>query len=241
MRSVSFTLGMAVLAFTVSLVTAEAPKTTDPNSDTPNADAPKVNKNHQAVSYNKDIRPLLSDRCFACHGPDASKRQSSLRLDIDTGDESPFLSRNGQTTIDPGNPDTSELWKRLTTDDPTLHMPPTDSGKKPLTNAQKELVQQWIRQGAKYERFWSLETLHPQTLPSVLNEGWPTGRIDRFVLETLERRDKRPQPTADKRTLIRRVTLDLTGLPPTPDEIHAFEQDDSPDSYLKLEIGRAHV
>jgi hypothetical protein len=186
------------------------------------------------ISFNKEIRPLLSDRCFACHGPDEAKRQGELRLDVDSGQQSPFLARNGLPTLQPGDPDASELWNRLTTDDPSLHMPPPDSGKKPLTDAQKRLVRQWIEQGGTYERFWSLEPLRPQDLPSVQNQAWPTGRIDRFVLADLERQNLQPQPKADKRTLIRRVTLDLTGLPPTREEIRDFEQDDAPEAYARV-------
>jgi hypothetical protein len=193
-----------------------------------------LNAEEVKLSYNKDIRPLLSDRCFACHGPDETKRQAELRLDIDSGDQSPFLARGGLPTLQPGDPETSELWKRLTTDDPSLHMPPPDSGKKPLTDAQKQLVRQWIQQGATYERFWSLEPLRPQGLPNVQNKTWPAGRIDRFVLADLERQDIEPQSKADKRTLIRRLTLDLTGLPPTREEIHSFELDAAPESYARV-------
>jgi hypothetical protein len=186
------------------------------------------------VSYNKDIRPLLSDRCFACHGPDDTKREGDLRLDLADGEWSPFQTRDGHVAIKPGDPKASELWKRLTTDDPSLHMPPPDSGKKPLNESQRELVRRWIEQGARYERFWSFEPPQPQPLPSVERRDWIAGRIDSFVLANLERGKMSPQSRADKRTLIRRVTLDLTGLPPTRDEIHEFEQDDAPDSYERL-------
>ncbi|MBU6175794.1 MAG: DUF1549 domain-containing protein, partial [Planctomycetes bacterium] len=186
------------------------------------------------VSYNRDIRPLLSDRCFACHGPDDTKREADLRLDVADGEWGPFQARDGHVAIKPGDPKASELWKRLMTDDPSLHMPPPDSGKKPLNEPQRELVRRWIEQGARYERFWSFEPPQPQPLPSVERHDWASGRIDSFVLANLENRKMKPQSRADKRTLIRRVTLDLTGLPPTREEIHAFEQDNAPDSYEKL-------
>ena len=187
-----------------------------------------------AVLYNRDIRPLLSDRCFACHGPDDAKREADFRLDISDGELSPFHARDGHQVLRPGDPDSSELWKRLTTDDLSLQMPPPDSLKKPLTEAQQELVRRWIQQGATIEKFWSFEAPRPQVLPSVGNSDWPAGRIDPFVLAALEKNRVKPQPPADQRTLIRRVTLDLTGLPPSRQEIHQFEQDDAPDAYQRL-------
>ncbi len=186
------------------------------------------------VLYKRDIRPLLSDRCFACHGPDDSKREAELRLDIADGDLSPFHVRDGHQVLRPADPDSSELWKRLTTDDPSLKMPPPDSVQKPLTDAQRERVRLWIQQGAAYENYWSYEPLRPQGLPSVENSGWLASRMDQFVLAALEKKRLKPQPPADKRTLIRRVTLDLTGLPPTREEIHQFEHDDAPDAFSSL-------
>ncbi len=193
-----------------------------------------VNAAEDIVSYNRDIRPLLSDRCFACHGPDDAKRQAELRLDLADGDLSPFFEREGQQGIKPGAPESSELWKRLTTNDPSLQMPPPDSVKKPLTDAQRELVLRWIQQGATYEKFWSFELPRPQALPSIDNSNWLGNRIDQFVLASLEKKRMEPQPPADKRTLIRRVTLDLTGLPPTRQEIQQFEQDAAPEAFERL-------
>ncbi len=187
----------------------------------------------EVVSYNRDIRPLLSDRCFACHGPDEAKREGELRLDISEGALSPHSSDRLQV-IKAGDPDSSDLWKRLSTDDPSLQMPPPDSGKKPLTDLQRELIREWIQQGAKYEEFWSFAPPRLQALPAVESRGWQGSRIDEFVLATLEKKGMQPQPTADKRTLIRRVTLDLTGLPPTRNAINQFEQDDSPNAYQRL-------
>ncbi len=193
-----------------------------------------VQASDEVVSYNRDIRPLLSDRCFACHGPDDAKREAELRLDISDGELSPFHARDGLQVLRPGDPDSSELWKRLTTDDPSLQMPPSDSIKKPLTDAQRDLVRLWIQQGATYEDFWSYEPLRPHVLPAVENNDWLASRMDQFVLATLEKEQMKPQPPADKRTLIRRVTFDLTGLPPSRQEIQQFEQDNAPDAYRRL-------
>ena len=187
-----------------------------------------------AVSYNRDIRPLLADRCFACHGPDEAKREAKLRLDVASGELSPFHARDGHKAIEPHDPDASELWKRLITDDTSLQMPPHESIKKPLTEAQRELVRRWIKQGAAYEDFWSFVPPQPPALPRVERKEWVASPIDQLVLAKLEDKQLQPQPAADKRTLIRRVTLDLTGLPPTRDAIHHFEQDDTPDAYAKL-------
>ncbi len=187
-----------------------------------------------AVSYNRDIRPLLSDRCFACHGPDEAKREGELRLDVASGDLSPFHVRNDHQAIKPKDLESSELWNRLITDDTSLQMPPPESGKKPLTVAQRDLIRQWIQQGATYEDFWSFVPPRPQSVPTVQNSNGLSKRIDQFVVATLEKKGLRLQPSADKRTLIRRVTLDLTGLPPTREEIGQFIQDDSPDAYQKL-------
>ncbi len=187
-----------------------------------------------SVSFNRDIRPLLSDRCFACHGPDEAKREAKLRLDIAETDHGPFRKREGYEVIQPGDADASELWKRISSDDPSLRMPPPGSNEKPLTDEQKTMIRRWIQQGAPYAGFWSFEPPRPQKLPSVRDISWPANRIDRFVLASLEKRGMQPQPSADKRTLIRRVTLDLTGLPPTREEILRFEQDHSPEAYTKL-------
>jgi hypothetical protein len=188
----------------------------------------------ELVSFNRDIRPLLSDRCFACHGPDAAKREANLQLDISSGELGPFHPRDGHVVIQPGNPDSSELWQRLITSDPDKQMPPRESLKKPLTDDQKELVRKWIAQGAKYEKFWSFEPPRPQALPSIRSSDWIDNRIDQFVLASLQKHRREPQPSTDKRTLIRRVTLDLTGLPPTREEIQSFEQDASPGAYASL-------
>ena len=197
-----------------------------------------------SISYNRDIRPLLSDRCFACHGPDEGKREGNLRLDLADDPLGPFRMAESSNSVDdtkgnsqaikPGHPDQSEVWKRISTDDLSIQMPPPESGKKALTPEQRDLFRRWIEQGAKYEKFWSFEPLQSQTHPSVEHPNLASNRIDQFVVASLKKQGLEPQPLADKRTLIRRLTFDLTGLPPTREEIARFESDDSPDAYEKL-------
>ena len=164
------------------------------------------------VSYNRHIRPLLSSRCFACHGPDAESRQAGLRLDRPDGEEGAFAS-----AIEPGSADDSEVWSRISSEDEDEIMPPPDSHLKPFNRKEKELIRNWIEAGAKYENHWAFET--PVRTPS--NET-KTGSIDDFVFQTLKSKGLKPARQADPRTLIRRVTFDLTGLPPKLDEINAF-------------------
>ncbi len=196
-----------------------------------------------SISYNRDIRPLLSDRCFACHGPDEGKREGNLRLDLADDPLGPFRTaesnsvdgtKGNSQAIKPGHPDQSEVWTRISTDDLSIQMPPPESGKKALTLEQRDLFRKWIEQGAKYEKFWSFEPLRSQTHPTVEHPNLASNRIDQFVVASLKKHGLEPQPLADKRTLIRRVTLDLTGLPPTREEIAQFESDNSPDAYEKL-------
>ena len=179
----------------------------------------------QEVSFNRDIRPLLSDRCFHCHGPDAGDRQAGLRLDQADGPEG-----SHEFAIEPGSPEDSELWDRITTADPDLVMPPPDGHKKPLSKEEKQLIRRWIEQGAAYESFWAFVPPAMPDLPPDI-EGAP---IDRFVRRKLAQEGLAPAPQADKRTLIRRLSLDLTGLPPSRDQIQRYLNDDSPDAYEKL-------
>jgi hypothetical protein len=171
----------------------------------------------QQVEFNRDIRPILSDRCFTCHGPDATHRQAGLRLDIDGG------ARAVQ----------DELVRRVSSKDVGEKMPPQNSGKAPLSEKQIGLIKTWLKQGAPWEPFWSFIPPKRSTLPAVKSTDWVRNAIDRFVLARLEREELAPSPEADKRLLIRRVSLDLTGLPPTPTEVQAFVEDRSPNAYEK--------
>lgn len=186
------------------------------------------------VDFNRDIRPLLSDRCFACHGPDAEHREADLRLDQDNGDESPFADRGGTRILTPHKLDQSSLWERIISDDPDEAMPPPDANKPQLTAAEKELFKKWILQGAKYDSHWSFTGLRKQVAPQIRHPKWNGNRIDRFVYHSLLQKNLTPKDRADKRTLIRRVTLDLTGLPPTLKEIDQFLADTSSSAYENL-------
>ncbi len=184
------------------------------------------------VRYNRDIRPLLSDRCFHCHGPDEADRQAALRLDQADGEEGAYREASGVVAVKPGSLDESELWQRITSEDPDSVMPPPDSHKKALTKDEQELFRRWIEQGANYESFWAFI---PPTSPAIPESELDTeSPIDQLVRRRLEEEGLSPTAVADRRTLIRRVTLDLTGLPPTRAEIEAFLNDDAPDAYEKL-------
>ena len=184
------------------------------------------------VSFNRDIRAILSDRCFECHGPDEHGRQAELRLDAPDADNGPFADRNGQRVLVAGDPDKSLMWQRISSKDPDLVMPPADSTRKPLSPEEQEVVRKWIKGGAEYEDFWAFVTVSEPELPQVITSGW-NADIDRFVMHELQRRQKTPRPEADRRTLLRRLTLDLTGLPPTIDELQDFLNDKSKDAWEK--------
>ena len=182
------------------------------------------------VVFNRDIRPILSDNCFTCHGPDQAKRQADLRLDLE---ESALADRDGRRVIVPGKPEESELYWRITADRAGERMPPAKSGKQ-LTRQQIDLIRRWIAEGAKWQKHWAFIPPTRPPLPRVQDTSWPRNAIDYFVLARLEHEGLRPSPEADKATLIRRVSLDLTGLPPTLAEVDAFLADTRPDAYERL-------
>jgi len=194
------------------------------------APAAQNETNGEAVEFNRDIRPILSDKCYTCHGPDKANRKTKLRFDVESGAKADL---GGRFAIVPGDPSRSEMVRRITASNKALRMPPAYSGVT-LTPREIELIQRWIQQGAKWEKHWSfLPPKHPP-LPQVRDTNWPRNGIDRFVLARLEREGLAPSPEADRATLIRRVTLDLTGLPPTPAEVDAFLKDSSPQAYEKV-------
>ncbi len=174
------------------------------------------------IDFNKQIRPILSDNCFQCHGPDESQRKAKLRLDTRQGAFAKL--RGGGFAIDPGKPRESKLIERILADDPTDRMPPARTNKK-LTLPQIELLKQWIEQGAAYAEHWAFRAPQRPAQPRVKTEGWARNGIDYFILARLEKEGLKPAPEADPVTLIRRLTLDLTGLPPTPAEVDDFHRD----------------
>ncbi|MFN3326165.1 MAG: PSD1 and planctomycete cytochrome C domain-containing protein [Bryobacteraceae bacterium] len=182
------------------------------------------------VSFNRDIRPIMSDTCFRCHGPDPGTRMAGMRLDL--RDEALRKTKSGIIPIVPGKPDESAIVNRIFTDKPALLMPPRYAHKE-LTAAQKETIRRWVAEGAEYQGHWAYEPVRRPATPSL---SGPTIRnpIDAFIQDRLAREGLKPSPEADRRTLIRRVTLDLTGIPPTPAEIRAFLADTAPDAYEKL-------
>jgi hypothetical protein len=183
------------------------------------------------IDFNREVRGILSNNCFKCHGFDDKHREGGLRLDVTEGATAKLES--GSQAIVPGNPDASALIARLTTSNPDEMMPPPTTGKK-VTPEQIEILKEWIRQGAKFKTHWSFETVERPALPPVKRTDWEANPIDRFVLARLEAENLAPNPEADKVTLIRRVTLDLTGLPPTPAEVDAFLSDTSPHAYFTV-------
>ena len=179
------------------------------------------------VEYNRDIRPILSENCFYCHGPDKGTRKADLRLD----DRATALVMKA---ITPRLTDESELIARIISDDEMEMMPPPDSTKK-LTDDQKELLKRWIAEGAEYQAHWAYEPVR-QVVPPTLKQDaeWVRNPVDAFVLEGLQTHGAGPSPEADRSTLIRRLSLDLTGLPPAPEQVAAFERDTDPKAYEKL-------
>lgn len=182
------------------------------------------------ISFNDDVRPILSDKCYACHGPDEVPRQAGLRLDTKEG---ALTDPSGMPVVIPFKPDESELVEHITAEDPERRMPPPAANRQ-LTPEQIETLVEWIRQGAEWEDHWAYTPPERGETPAVTDEAWPTNAVDRFILANLEAEGLAPSPQADRATLIRRVTFDLTGLPPTTDDVDAFLADDSPDAYEKV-------
>lgn len=178
------------------------------------------------LEYNRDVRPILLDQCFSCHGADSASRQADLRLD----QRDPAIE---MSAITPGDPDASEMIRRILSGDPEEQMPPPAT-KKTLTDEQKELLTRWIKEGAEYQDHWSLIPPTRPPVPAVRDQKWARNPIDTFILARLETVGLAPAPEADRRTLARRLSLDLTGLPPAPSLVEEFANDDAPDAYERL-------
>ncbi|MCE9518102.1 MAG: DUF1553 domain-containing protein, partial [Verrucomicrobia bacterium] len=185
----------------------------------------------EAPDYARDVRPILSSYCFKCHGQDEGARKAKLRLDVREQATKP--AKSGAVAIVPGKPDGSEAIKRALSSDPEEVMPPP-SAKHPLTAAQQDILQRWVAAGALYQDHWAFVAPKAAPIPAGKNKEWPRNEIDRFILARLEAEGLQPSPEADRATLIRRVSLDLTGLPPRVEEADAFINDTSPAAYETL-------
>ena len=185
----------------------------------------------ETIEFNRDIRPILSDKCFTCHGPDEANRKTVMRFDKREGAFAELSG--GRFAIVPGKPDDSELIRRITAENEAVRMPPVYSGRT-LSDREKTLLRRWIGQGAQWQKHWSFLAPKRPDLPHVENSSWVRNAVDAFVLHRLDVEGLQPAPEADGARLLRRVTLDLTGLPPTPAELDAFVKDDSPKAYEKV-------
>lgn len=185
----------------------------------------------EPIRYGKDVRPILSDRCFACHGPDKEVRQADLRLD--SFEEATKVRPEGAAIV-AGSAQASKVWHRIISDDPKFMMPPPDSTKHSLNAAQREIIRRWIDDGAQYESHWAFAAPTRPMVATPKNTLWSANEIDRFLLASMEKAGVAPSPPAERTTLIRRIFLDLTGLPPTPEEIESFVADTSSDARAKF-------
>ncbi len=182
------------------------------------------------LSFNKDIRPILSDRCFACHGPDGEKRKAGLRLD--TAEGATALLESGERAIVPGKSKESALFERIHSSDPKEIMPPAKLNR-PLSEAERGFLTRWIDEGAVYAKHWAFSPPEKYPAPAVKDCAWAKDDIDRFILQKLEDQGLAPNAEADRAALLRRVSFVLTGLPPTPEQLAAFLRDPAPNAYEK--------
>ena len=189
----------------------------------------------ETIDFNRDVRRLLSNSCFKCHGPDAANNQSELRLDLRELAIKPHVNKAGRTItgIVPGKPGESEVWRRLTSDDPLKVMPPPDALHQ-VTARDRAIIKRWIEQGAEYQPHWAYLPPKSVTPPVVKSADRVRNPVDNFILRKLEEQEINPSPEADRATLVRRVSLDLTGLPPTPEDVTTFIADDRPGAYERL-------
>ncbi len=184
----------------------------------------------KGIEFNRDVRPILSENCFPCHGADSASRKAGLRLDRFEDATAP--AKDGKIAIVPGKMDASELVRRICAVDED-QMPP-QKVHKVLTPAQKDLLKQWVASGAKYQLHWSYIAPQMPAVPEVKDKRWVQNPIDNFILARLEKEKLKPNPEADRRTLARRVSLDLTGLPPKTEDLEAFINDKSTNAYEKF-------
>ena len=192
--------------------------------------AKRVGKESSTLSYTHDVQPILASKCYTCHGPDGSNREAGLRLDIR---DSLFVTLpSGSTAVMLERLEDSELIRRIASTDPDYRMPPPESPK-PLDDEEIAVLRRWVESGVPWENHWAFEPIEAVEPPEVSKKRWPINEVDRFILAAQEERGLSPAPEADKRSLLRRLTFDLHGLPPSREEMQAFLKDDSPDAYEK--------
>lgn len=225
-RNYAITLAIVIIFALVGLIVwTQLPSKHPSKPVTQKPDAPKEIE----ISFNQHIRPILSENCFSCHGFDSTTRKEGLRLDTEEGALSALQSNPNQYAVVPGKPEESAIWKRIFSDNPHDVMPPPEAHKT-LSDEEKAMITTWIEQGAPYQEHWAFS---PIVSPPVDPES-DLHPIDYFIRKKLDERDIKPSPEADKNVLIRRLTLDLTGLPPTPEEVEHFIADRSENAYEKL-------
>lgn len=221
-RRQAYILLAAIIVVSVSLQTCNRPGSQHDEENIP-----------EIISYNFDIRPILSDKCFVCHGPDANKRQVGLRLDIAENAYQELDEHPNAHALVPGNLLLSQVYTRITSDDSSTIMPPPESN---LTLSEREikLIEKWIQQGAKYEPHWAFIPPKSSAIPKVKNESWPRNEIDYFILQKQEEKHLSPNEESDRERLLKRVCLDITGLPPSLEMMDNFLADDRNDAYEKV-------
>ncbi|MDO1445482.1 PSD1 and planctomycete cytochrome C domain-containing protein [Rhodocytophaga aerolata] len=221
--------GIILSAFIIFLAVVIWQACSDKSTQTDTVLASKSNK----IDFNYQVKPILSDKCFACHGPDEKKRDSGLRLDTEEGAFMALKSDPHTFAIVRGNPEQSMLVKRIFSEDPTFRMPPAESNLV-LTEEEKNILKRWIEQGAEYKKHWAFIPPQKAKLPEKQFDEWGNNEIDRFIGVKLKEHGFSPSKPADKERLIRRVSFDLTGLPPSLEQMDAFLKDESPQAYEKM-------
>jgi phage gpG-like protein len=191
-------------------------------------------KEEKPISYNKDIRPILSDKCFSCHGPDVTKMKAGLRLDKPENALAELSKNKGHYAIVPGSPEKSELIRRIESTDPNVIMPQPESHLAKLTPSEIEMFKRWIREGAKYEKHWAFVAPIKTSLPKIENDDWVKNEIDYFIAEKIEEKNLSPNPIAEKENLIKRTYIDLIGLPPTYTELQHWNNNNTTNWYDQL-------
>ena len=184
----------------------------------------------ESIQFSRDIQPILSEKCYHCHGPDENSREADLRLDTEQGI---FADASDHQVVSPGKLEESDLYQRMMSDDESVIMPPPEA-KIPLTSSEKAKIKEWIESGAKWQRLWSLVPPQKTSLPQIANRSWARNSIDFFIAAKLEANRLRPSMDASREKLLRRVYLDLVGVPPTVAQIDRFVSNDSPDAYEQV-------